>query len=67
MGKEFYNKIFQDFLKENEIKIYSTFNQPDERTQGPSHNPVIERFNRTLKKLMYKNLHKMEIGFGLMN
>ena len=54
MGKEFYNKIFQDFLKENEIEIYSTFNQPDERTQGPSHNPVIERFNRTLKSLMYK-------------
>ena len=26
MGKEFYNKIFQDFLKENEIEIYSTFN-----------------------------------------
>ena len=27
MGKEFYNKIFQDFLKENEIEIYSTYNQ----------------------------------------
>ena len=43
-----------EFLKENEIKIYSTFNQPDERSQGPSHNPVIERFNRTLKNLMFK-------------
>jgi len=53
-GKEFYNKIMEDFLKENDIDIYSTFNQPDERSQGPSHNPVIERFNRTLKSLMYK-------------
>jgi hypothetical protein len=53
-GTEFYNKIFQNFLDDNEIEIYSTFNQPDERSQGPSHNPVIERFNRTLKTLMWK-------------
>ena len=50
MGKEFYNKIFQDFLNDNEIEIYSTYNQLDERTQGLSHNPIIERF----KSLMYK-------------
>ena len=53
-GKEFYNKWMNEFLNKNEIKIYSTFNQPDERSQGPSHNPVIERFNRTLKNLMFK-------------
>jgi hypothetical protein len=53
-GSEFYNKTFLDFLKHNNIEIYSTFNQPDERSQGPSHNPVIERFNRTLKNFMWK-------------
>jgi len=53
-GSEFYNKTFLDFLKHNNIEIYSTFNQPDERNQGPSHNPVIERFNRTLKTFMWK-------------
>ena len=26
MGKEFYNKIIQDFLNDNEIEIYSTYN-----------------------------------------
>jgi len=64
MGKEFYNKIFQDFLKVNEIKIYSAFNQPDERSECSSHNPVIERFNISLKNLIYKNLQKMQIEFG---
>jgi len=34
------------------------FNQPDERTQGPSHDPIIERFNGTLKILMYKKFTK---------
>ena len=53
-GSEFYNKWFDEFRKDNDIEIYSTFNQPDERSQGPSHNPVIERFNRTLKNLMFK-------------
>ena len=53
-GSEFYNKTFKEFRDDNEIELYSTFNQPDERSQGPSHNPVIERFNRTLKNMMYK-------------
>ena len=53
-GSEFYNKWFDEFRKDKDIEIYSTFNQPDERSQGPSHNPVIERFNRTLKNLMFK-------------
>ena len=53
-GSEFYNKYMKELLDNNEIKIYSTYNQPDERNQGPSHNPVIERFNRTLKNIMFK-------------
>ena len=53
LGKEFYNKTFEEFLNHNNIEIYSTQNAPDERTTYGSHNPVIERFNRTLKHWMY--------------
>ena len=45
-GSEFYNNVFQKWLVENEIKMYSTFNE------GKA--VVIERFNRTLKNKMYK-------------
>ena len=45
-GSEFYNNVFQEWLVENEIKMYSTFNE------GKA--VVIERFNRTLKNKMYK-------------
>ena len=40
-GSEFYNKPFKDFLKINNIEIYSTYNE------GKS--VVAERFVRTLK------------------
>ena len=45
-GSEFYNRQFLDFLKDNNIKIYSTY--------GEHKSAVIERFNRTLKTIMYK-------------
>ena len=45
-GTEFYNKVFQKWLDDNDIKIYSTYNE------GKA--VVIERFNRTLKNKMYK-------------
>lgn len=45
-GSEFYNKQFNDWCKQNDITIYSTF--------GESKSVVIERFNRTLKGLMFK-------------
>ena len=45
-GKEFYNKTFQSFLKKNNISMYHTFNE------GKA--VVIERFNRTLKRIMWK-------------
>ncbi|KAL9964828.1 hypothetical protein ACROYT_G028520 [Oculina patagonica] len=45
-GSEFYNKTFKEWLKQNDIKMYSTFNE------GKA--VVIERFNRTLKNKMYK-------------
>ena len=43
-GKEFYNKTFLDFLKQNEIQIYST--NSDLKTV------FVERFNRTLLDLI---------------
>ena len=45
-GKEFYNKIFQDFLNKNNIKIYS---------RNSSYAAVFaERFNRTIRDLLKK-------------
>jgi transposase InsO family protein len=46
-GKEFYNKIMKDFLNENNIELYSTFNE------GKA--VVVERLNRTLKNMMWKH------------
>ena len=45
-GSEFYNKTFKEWLLQNDIDLYSTFNE------GKA--VVIERFNRTLKSRMYK-------------
>jgi Chromo (CHRromatin Organisation MOdifier) domain len=45
-GKEFYNKDITSWLKENNIIRYST--------HGEHKSAVIERFNRTLKEMMWK-------------
>ena len=45
-GSEFYNKSFKKWLNDNNIEMYSTFNE------GKA--VVIERFNRTLKNKMFK-------------
>ena len=47
-GSEFYNKSFTDFLKMNNIEMYSTFNE------GKS--VIAERFIRTLKNKIYKHM-----------
>ena len=47
-GSEFYNNKFKGFLKENDIKMYSTFNE------GKS--VVAERFIKTLKNKIYKHM-----------
>ena len=45
-GKEFYNNIFHDFLKKNDIKLYS---------RNSSYGAVFaERFNRTMRDLLKK-------------
>ena len=41
-GSEFYNNAFKKFLKDNDISMYSTYNE------GKS--VVAERFSKTLKK-----------------
>lgn len=45
-GKEFYNKWFFDLMKQQNINHYST--NSDKKAA------IIERFNRTLKSVMYK-------------
>ena len=47
-GSEFYNKSFKDFLKINNIEVYSTYNE------GKS--VVAERFIRTLKNKIFKHM-----------
>ena len=51
-GSEFYNRIFKKWLSDNDIIMYSTFNE------GKS--VVAERFIRTLKNKLYK--HMTSIG-----
>ena len=47
-GREFYNQSVRDFLKINNIEMYSTFNE------GKS--VVAERFIRTLKNKIFKHM-----------
>ena len=47
-GSEFYNMFFKRFLKINNIKMYSTYNE------GKS--VVAERFIRTLKNKIFKHM-----------
>ena len=47
-GSEFYNNHFKKWLKENDISMYSTFNE------GKS--VAAERFSRTLKTKIYKHV-----------
>lgn len=45
-GKEFFNKSFQNLMQKYQINHYSTFTQLKAS--------IVERFNRTLKNLMWK-------------
>ena len=48
LGSEFYNQSFKDFLKINNIEMYSTFNERK--------SVVAERFIRTLKNKIFKHM-----------
>lgn len=45
-GKEFYNSMFQDLMKEYSINHYNTFSKLKAS--------IVERFNRTIKEKMWK-------------
>ena len=48
VDSEFYNHVFKKWLSDNDIIMYSTFNE------GKS--VVVERFIRTLKNKLYKHM-----------
>ena len=43
-GTEFYNRMFRGWLEENDVEMYSVYNE------GKA--VVVERFNRTMKERM---------------
>ena len=47
-GSDFYNNVFKKWLKDNDISMYSTYNERK--------SVVAERFNRTSKNRIYKHL-----------
>ena len=47
-GGEFYNNVFEKWLSDNDINMYSTYNE--------SKSVVAERFIRTLKNRLYKHM-----------
>ena len=57
-GSEFYNNSFKDFLKINNMKMYSIYNE------GKS--VVAERFIRTLKNKIFKHMTAISKMFILM-
>ena len=63
-GTEFTNRVFQKFLKENNVHFFTTYNDETKAS-------IVERFNRTLKTKMWKyftqrnpNLRRRSIGDG---
>ena len=60
-GKEFYNSIFKKYCKERNINLYHTY--------SGMKSVFIERFNRTLKEMIYKYvaLNKNDDVIGLLS
>ena len=57
-GSEFYNSSFKKWLKDNDIKMYSTYNE------GKS--VVAQRFIRTLKNKIFKDMTAISKKFIFM-
>ena len=53
-GTEFTNRVFQKFLKENDVHHFSTYNDETKAS-------IVERFNRTLKSKMWKYFTHREV------
>ena len=60
-GKEFYNKTLDNLRNKLKIDIYSTY--------GVAHSSIIERFNRSLKSLMYKQftLNQNRVWYNILD
>ena len=58
-GSEFYNNSFKKWLKDNDIEMYSIYNE------GKS--VVAERFTRTLKTKIYKYMTSVSILYISIN
>ena len=60
-GSEFYNQSFKEFLKINNIEMYSTYNE------GKS--VVAERFIRTLQNTIFKHMSTISknVYIGVLN
>ena len=56
-GREFYNKLIQEWLKNNDVLMYSTHNE------GKS--AIAERFIKTLKTKIYKKMTANDSNFYL--
>ena len=57
-GSEFYYNSFKDFLKINNVEMYSTFNE--------GKYVVAERYIRTLKNKIFKHMKAIQKLFILM-
>ena len=57
-GKEFYNKTFEDFLKENHVHMYSTYSGIQAATgqEVESKSWFAESLNKTLKHIMQEKI-----------
>jgi transposase InsO family protein len=56
-GTEFTNRMFQKFLKENDVHFFATYN--DERKAS-----IVERFNRPLETKMWKYFNNSSVQLG---
>ena len=50
-GSEYYNNLLKKFNKDNSINMYSTY--------GEHKSAIVERFNRTLKEIMWKDFTRI--------
>ena len=51
-GSEFYNQEVKEWCNDHDITMYSTF--------GRAKSAIVERFNRTIKTLLYKHFYAVQ-------
>ena len=62
-GKEFYNKTFESFLKENKKELYSTYSgiQTSSAQEVEAKSWFAESLNKTLKHMMQEKITTADI------